>query len=491
MPSSRSSSLSRSNIRSKASSEAVVAVLRHGVADLGLGQRPAGVEQAEDEVEQALGLGRRQTAGLIATCLTDASGRVAGQSDATRRDRLGHRMIQWREVSWSTVRRRWAGAVEYAVAAWPAAGDAGAGRWPTPAVVGDPRSGDRVLLNVTALRAGPGHRWSRAGRRRCPTGCRPTRRRRAGPRRQGALHPAAGDGPRRRRAGQPAPRACCADGRRPRRACRSSSPTCTPPCRRCSPGCASAGPGARVAYVMTDGGALPIAFSRTVAGAARGRLAGRRRSPSARRSAATSRRSTCTPACSPPRHVVGADVAVVIQGPGNLGTGTRWGFSGVAAGEAVNAAATLGGRAGGLAAGLGGRPARAAPRRLPPQPHGVRPGGARRRPTCRCRCCPASVRRAGARARRARWCAAAAVGCASYEVAVDGLDGGPARRARCGCRRWAAGCDEDRAGVPRRGRRRAVRRPAAASRSLTARLASGALSGRRRGRRRRSASRRA
>ena len=35
---------------------------------------------------------------------------------------------------------------------------------------------------------------------------------------------------------------------------------------------------------------------------------------------------------------------VVAQGPGNLGTGTRWGFSGVASGEAVNAAAVLGGR---------------------------------------------------------------------------------------------------------------------------------------------------
>jgi hypothetical protein len=42
--------------------------------------------------------------------------------------------------------------------------------------------------------------------------------------------------------------------------------------------------------------------------------------------------------------VLGAEVAVVTQGPGNLGTGTRWGFSGVAVGEAVNAAAVLGGR---------------------------------------------------------------------------------------------------------------------------------------------------
>ena len=37
-------------------------------------------------------------------------------------------------------------------------------------------------------------------------------------------------------------------------------------------------------------------------------------------------------------------MAIVAQGPGNLGTGTRWGFSGVAVGEAVNAIATLGGR---------------------------------------------------------------------------------------------------------------------------------------------------
>src|SRR5258707_1372148 len=45
------------------------------------------------------------------------------------------------------------------------------------------------------------------------------------------------------------------------------------------------------------------------------------------------------------RHVLGADVAVVAQGPGNLGTGTTWGFSGTAVGEAVNATVALGGRA--------------------------------------------------------------------------------------------------------------------------------------------------
>jgi hypothetical protein len=35
---------------------------------------------------------------------------------------------------------------------------------------------------------------------------------------------------------------------------------------------------------------------------------------------------------------------ILAQGPGNLGTGTKWGFSGVSAGEAVNATAILQGR---------------------------------------------------------------------------------------------------------------------------------------------------
>jgi hypothetical protein len=104
-----------------------------------------------------------------------------------------------------------------------------------------------------------------------------------------------------------------------------------------------AGPLPRVAYVMTDGGALPAWFSRTVAGLRdAGWLAG----------TVTTGQSfggdleavTVHTGLLAARHVLGADVAVVAQGPGNLGTGTRWGFSGVAAGEAVNAIAVLGGR---------------------------------------------------------------------------------------------------------------------------------------------------
>jgi hypothetical protein len=100
-------------------------------------------------------------------------------------------------------------------------------------------------------------------------------------------------------------------------------------------------PGARIAYVMTDGGALPAWFSRTLDALA-DRLAGVVTVGQAFGGdlEATNVHTGLLAA----RHVLGADVAVVAQGPGNLGTGTRWGFSGVAAGEAVNAAAALAGR---------------------------------------------------------------------------------------------------------------------------------------------------
>ena len=109
-----------------------------------------------------------------------------------------------------------------------------------------------------------------------------------------------------------------------------------------SPGTGAAAP-PRVAYVMTDGGALPAWFSRTVAGLREaGWLAATittGQSFGGDLEAVTVHSGLLTA-----RHAVGADVAVVAQGPGNLGTGTKWGYSGVAAGEAVNAAATLGGR---------------------------------------------------------------------------------------------------------------------------------------------------
>ena len=102
-------------------------------------------------------------------------------------------------------------------------------------------------------------------------------------------------------------------------------------------------PKARVAYVMTDGGALPAAFSRTVAGLrTAGWLAATitvGQSFGGDHEAVTVQTGLLAA-----RLVVDADVTVVVQGPGNVGTGTRWGFSGVGAGEALNAAHALGGR---------------------------------------------------------------------------------------------------------------------------------------------------
>ncbi|HEU0132075.1 MAG TPA: DUF3866 family protein [Mycobacteriales bacterium] len=106
-------------------------------------------------------------------------------------------------------------------------------------------------------------------------------------------------------------------------------------------GIAERRPGTRVAYVMTDGGALPLWFSRTVA-AVRPALAGTVTAGQA--FGGDLEAVTLHEALLAARVALGAEVAVVTQGPGNLGVGTPWGFSGVAAGDAVNAVAAVGGR---------------------------------------------------------------------------------------------------------------------------------------------------
>lgn len=102
-------------------------------------------------------------------------------------------------------------------------------------------------------------------------------------------------------------------------------------------------PHARVVYLMTDGGALPVAFSRSVAGL---REAGWLAATISVGQAFGGDHEAVTvhSALVAARRALGADVAVVCQGPGNVGTGTPWGFTGLAAGEALNAAHTLRGR---------------------------------------------------------------------------------------------------------------------------------------------------
>jgi hypothetical protein len=106
---------------------------------------------------------------------------------------------------------------------------------------------------------------------------------------------------------------------------------------------ARAGGGSRVAYVMTDGAALPAPFSRLVAVLKMNGLI---------ESVVTAGQAfggdleavTVFTGLLAARHVVGADVAVVGDGPGNTGTGTTWGASDVESAMSLNAAAILGGR---------------------------------------------------------------------------------------------------------------------------------------------------
>ncbi len=102
-------------------------------------------------------------------------------------------------------------------------------------------------------------------------------------------------------------------------------------------------PKARIAYVMDDGGALPAWFSQT---AYRLREGGHIQGTiSAGQSYGGELEAVnIYTALLAARHVWKADVSIVTQGPGNLGTDTRWGFSGTSIGEALNAAHVLGGR---------------------------------------------------------------------------------------------------------------------------------------------------
>ena len=103
-------------------------------------------------------------------------------------------------------------------------------------------------------------------------------------------------------------------------------------------------PDARIAYVMTEGGALPIAFSESVAALTGAGL--------------LDATITCGQAFGGTLEAVNlfsgiiaasvvadADLVVVGAGPGNLGTASRFGFALMELGVNVNAVAALGGRA--------------------------------------------------------------------------------------------------------------------------------------------------
>ena len=100
----------------------------------------------------------------------------------------------------------------------------------------------------------------------------------------------------------------------------------------------------RVVYVMTDGAALAGGFSRLVAELARRRACSTGGSRAARRSAASVEAVTLWTGLLAAKELLDAEVIVVADGPGNLGTDTTWGVSALTSGHALMAAATLGGR---------------------------------------------------------------------------------------------------------------------------------------------------
>ena len=102
-------------------------------------------------------------------------------------------------------------------------------------------------------------------------------------------------------------------------------------------------PEARIAYVMTDGAALPIALSDLVEGL---RTAGvLDATVTAGHAFGGDHEAVSVPsALTIARHVAGADVVVVGMGPGVVGTGSTLGTTAVEAAAVLDAASALGGR---------------------------------------------------------------------------------------------------------------------------------------------------
>lgn len=102
-------------------------------------------------------------------------------------------------------------------------------------------------------------------------------------------------------------------------------------------------PGTRVVYVMTDGGALPIALSDMVAELCERELitatvtAGHAFGGDAEALNVPSALATA-------RHLFDAEIVIVAMGPGVAGTGTKLGFTGLEVAPALDAVAWLGGR---------------------------------------------------------------------------------------------------------------------------------------------------
>ncbi|MBW8483408.1 DUF3866 family protein [Actinomadura parmotrematis] len=245
-------------------------------------------------------------------------------------------MIRWRKGTVEGVRREWPGAVELDVSI---DSDGTHRALAYPALVGRPEPGDTVLLNTTALAMGlgtGGYAMVVAVPDRLPPdpqGPGHLVKARYTPLQATLLGADEQDSPHH----EVLRDADSLDG----------TPVVVADLHSALPpilaGLLAARPGARAVYVMPDGGALPAWFSMSIA---------QLKAAGALYATVTAGQAfggdleavTVHTALLAARLVLDADVIVLAQGPGNLGTGTKWGFSGVSAGEAINAVAVLGGR---------------------------------------------------------------------------------------------------------------------------------------------------
>lgn len=101
---------------------------------------------------------------------------------------------------------------------------------------------------------------------------------------------------------------------------------------------------ARVCYVMTDSAALPMAFSRNVYDLRNLGILDSTVTVGQAFGGEIEAINTYTGLIAA-RQVAHADAVIVCPGPGNVGTGTTYGFSSIEQGETVNAVNTLGGSA--------------------------------------------------------------------------------------------------------------------------------------------------
>jgi len=244
-------------------------------------------------------------------------------------------VIRWRKGTVESIRREWPGAVELEVSI---EGDGSHRALAYPALVGRPEPGDAVLLNTTALAMGlgtGGYAMVIAVPDRLPpdpSGPGHLVKARYTPLQATVLGADEQDSPHH----QTLREADSLDG----------MPVIVADLHSALPpilaGLLAARPGTRVVYVMPDGGALPAWFSMSIA---------QLKEAGALAATVTVGQAfggdleavTVHTGLLAARHVLDAEVVVLAQGPGNLGTGTRWGFSGVSAGEAINAAGVLGG----------------------------------------------------------------------------------------------------------------------------------------------------